>query len=66
MVKKVSPIDPMLTQAWNKGREAGKQEALDQFYGFLKERMESLTEIEGVGSKTAMKIQMHFLDVMKE
>ena len=61
-----NPLDPTLTQAWNKGREAGKKEALDQFYGFLKDRMQTLTEIEGIGDKTAWKIQEHFLKVMKE
>ncbi len=57
-----NPLDPTLMKAWNKGREEGKNEATEKFYRFLVGRMESLTEIEGVGKKTAFKIQTHFLE----
>lgn len=62
----MNPLDPELTRVWNKGREAGKKEATETFYQFLKERMEKLEEIDGVGKKTAFKVHMHFLEAMKE
>jgi len=61
----INPLDPVLTQAWNKGREAGKKEALDHFYKFLIGRMDTLKDIEGIGDKTAWKIQKHFLDAFE-
>lgn len=54
-------LDPTAIKAWNKGREAGKKEATDIFYEFLAGRMLSLTDIEGVGEKTAEKIRLHML-----
>lgn len=54
-------LDPTAIKAWNKGREAGKKEATDIFYEFLAGRMQTLTEIEGVGEKIAAKIRLHML-----
>lgn len=54
-------MDPKLTRAWNKGREAGRREALEEFHLFLGGKMSTLTEIDGIGIKTAKKIQMHVL-----
>lgn len=61
MVQKISPMDPNLIVAWNKGREAGKKEATEMFNNFLIEKMQTLTEISGIGEKIAWKIQEHFL-----
>lgn len=61
---KARAMDPALIQAWNKGREAGKKEALDKFYKFLVGQMETLTDIDGIGDKTAWKIHEHFLKEM--
>lgn len=58
---KLNPLNPMLMQAWNKGYKAGQGETSEQFAAFLNERMESLLEIEGIGEKTAWKVQEHFI-----
>lgn len=63
---KARAMDPALIQAWNKGREAGKQEATEMFHEFLIGRMETLVDLPGVGDKTAWKIQEHFLKEMEE
>lgn len=60
------PLNPELMKAWNKGRESGRKEATEMFYEFIKERMEALEEIGGIGSKTAFKVQMHFLSEMEK
>ncbi|WP_342512272.1 hypothetical protein MKY34_16835 [Sporosarcina sp. FSL K6-1522] len=56
-----NPLDPTVMMAWNKGREAGKKEATEIFYEFLTGKMQTLTEIDGVGEKTAAKIRLHML-----
>lgn len=55
------PLDPRLTKAWNSGREAGRKEAIQEFHLFLGDKMSTLTQIDGVGNKTAKKIMRHVL-----
>lgn len=56
-----NPLDPAAMMAWNKGREVGKKEATETFYEYLTGKMQALTDIEGVGEKTAAKIRLHML-----
>ena len=37
-------------------------EAVEKFNAFLIERMQTIEEVEGIGEKTAWKIQKHLLD----
>lgn len=66
MMPKVNPMDPKLIEAWNKGRKAGYAEAEQTLAKFISDKMQSLTELEGIGEKTAWKIQEHFLKGMVE
>ncbi len=61
MNAKVSPLDPTLMQAWNKGYAAGQKEATEIFHKFLEDRMQTIQEIDGIGEKTAWKIHEHFI-----
>lgn len=58
---KINPLDPTLMKAWNSGRNAGITEARDEFHKFLTEKMQTLTDIQGIGEKTAWKIHEHFI-----
>lgn len=49
---------------YQRGYEAGRDEALDIFHSFLSNRMQTITDIPGIGEKTAWKIQEHFLQGM--
>lgn len=48
------------------GYEKGKADALQAYYDFLMDRMQTLTDIPGIGEKTAWKIQEHFLKGMEK
>lgn len=61
MNAKVSPLDPVLMQTWNKGYAAGQKEATNIFHKFLEERMQTIQDIDGIGEKTAWKIHEHFI-----
>lgn len=52
--------NPVYQQGFEQGRQAGKHKAVDMFHAFLIERMASLTDVEGIGEKTALKVFEHF------
>lgn len=57
-----NPLDPTLMKAWNKGREAGRKEAVEEFHLYFGQKMSTLMEIDGIGAKTAQKVIRHVLD----
>lgn len=60
------PLDPALIKAWNKGREAGKKEAIELFMKLVNDRMDTITEIKGIGEQRAWQIREHFIKGMEE
>lgn len=48
------------------GYHVGKTEAATLFSNFLDDRMNTLTDIEGVGDKTALKVYQHFMGVLED
>lgn len=66
-IKKIPAfLDPSLNEAWNKGKQAGYNQAADIFHAFLNERIQTLREIEGIGEKTVEKVYKHLHDGMKK
>lgn len=63
---KRGPMDPQLIQAWNKGRDAGRNDAIEIFQKYLAERMDTLQKIHGVGPVMALRIFEHFQEGMEE
>lgn len=51
--------NPVFQQGFEQGRQVGKHEATEFIHSYLNERMESLTEIPGIGRKTAEKVFEH-------
>lgn len=65
-LKPKSKRNPVFQQAYEQGKQAGYQEATDIFHKFLNERMQTISEIPGIGEKTAWKVHEHFLKGMEE
>lgn len=65
-MRKISPLDPVYLKGFNDGMKEGEKQALEKFYNFIVDRMNTLEEIEGVGEKTAWKIHKHLLDGMEQ
>lgn len=63
---KISPLDPALMQAWNKGRLSAEKEFTEKFATYLSEKISTLPTIPGIGEKTAWKIHEHFLEGMED
>lgn len=63
--KKRKQPNPVYLRGFNEGMKHGEQVALDKIYGYIKERIMTIHEIEGVGEKTAWKIHKHLLDGME-
>ena len=53
---KTKPMDPNLIVAFNRGKEAHKKE--------VREKLDSLCNLPGVGPKMADKIRQHFQDIL--
>lgn len=62
---KRGPLDQTVMNAWNKGREAGRREAIEIFQEYLAECMDTLETIPGIGDRLALRIFEHFNDRME-
>jgi hypothetical protein len=60
--KKRKKPNPVYLRGLEEGRKQGEQEALDKIYTYIKERVMTIGEIEGIGEKTVWKIHQHLLD----
>lgn len=49
-----------------KGYEAGRQSSAKLLAAYMDDRMNTLTEIEGIGDKTALKVYQHFMGVLED
>lgn len=63
---KVSPLDPIYLKGFNDGTKHGEKQALEKFYNFITERMDTIEKVEGIGERTAWKIHKHLFDGMVE
>lgn len=63
---KGGPMDPLAIKAWNKGREAGRREAIDIFTDTLSKSMDDLETIPGVGRVLATRVFVHINDRMEK
>ncbi|MCJ8008919.1 hypothetical protein ACFFF5_21125 [Lederbergia wuyishanensis] len=63
-LKPKSKRNPVFQKGFEQGRQVGYQEATDIFHKFLSERMQTLTDIPGIGEKTAWKVHEHLLKGM--
>lgn len=59
-------LDPRYMKGFNDGLTQAKKEATNALNEFLTERMESLTNIPGIGPATAEKIHFHFIERLYE
>lgn len=66
MKLKINPLDPIYLKGFNDGTKNGEKQALEKFYNFIVDRMNTIQEVEGIGEKTAWKIHKHLLDGMVE
>ena len=64
MAKKFKRSNPVLEKKYKEGYEAGYKKGMAyaklQFAGFLTERFNGLSEVDGIGEKTFNKIKHHF------
>lgn len=60
--KSISPLNPKLMEAWNKGFSAGVKAQKETDIEHLVKILEGLEEIPGIGEKTAWKIREFFLN----
>lgn len=49
-------------QGFMNGVKAGEEHAMKNMAGYIREKIDTLTDIPGIGEKTARKIKNHFLE----
>ena len=58
----MNPLDPM----YLKGLNDGKKQAGIEFESYITEMLSTLTDVPGIGDKTAERITEHFMQGMED
>lgn len=59
--KKVKPVNPQITLAFNRGFSSGAKEQRKSDITHLVATLENLEQVPGIGTKTAWKVREYFL-----